>query len=525
MHESTAACRTCSVLELLLLAAAFALAHTQGPLFYSNQNQYLLHGLAEGGLGELHADWLANTTDPTPLFSLGVSTAYRTFGLWPLQAGYFVLLMGYFLAVWWFVRGIARTPPTRKQRLAFASLFIATHSGIARWLSVDLAGMDYPWYLQAGVAGQYILGPGLQPSAFGVLLVAALAAFAHRKPYLAVAFQSLACLMHSTYLLPAGLLTAGYVVVLMMEGRTRTALWTGLAAIVGIVPTVALTIATFAPSSPEMFAESQRILAFVRIPHHTVVSRWLDLVAGIQVAWIAMGLLLVRPGRMFPVLAMAAGLSVILTAAQWFTKDATFALFFPWRITAILVPAATAIIAWRIVANLPKPLMLLLPLLIVSVLGGIAIAALDLGYAENKAELETLAYVRDHARPGDVYLLPTRYPAVGTGRGIKSATFMPPPRPTSNMIPVDLLRFRLLTGTPIYVDFKSIPYKDTEVLEWRRRMDLTQEWYKDWSREGQHEDLKREGITHILAPKDRPAKAPWLEPIHEDAAYIVYRVR
>ena len=56
-------------LEALLLALAFAVAYTQSPLFYSNQNQYLLHGLAKGGYGHLSHDWLANTHDPTPVFS------------------------------------------------------------------------------------------------------------------------------------------------------------------------------------------------------------------------------------------------------------------------------------------------------------------------------------------------------------------------------------------------------------------------------------------------------------------------
>jgi hypothetical protein len=30
-------------LEAILLAVLFAVAHTQSPLYYSNQNQYLLH--------------------------------------------------------------------------------------------------------------------------------------------------------------------------------------------------------------------------------------------------------------------------------------------------------------------------------------------------------------------------------------------------------------------------------------------------------------------------------------------------
>lgn len=523
--------RAVSTFELLLLAAAFALAHTQSPLFFSNQNQYLLHGLADGGLGHLHEDWLANTVDPTPLFSHGVAIAYRTLGLWPLQAAFSLLLMSYFLSVWWLVAGIVKQQPTRGQRFAFAALFIAAHAALYRWLSVLVVGIDYPWYFQSGVAGQYVLGPSLQPSAFGFLLVTALAAFVHRRPYLAVLLQSLACLIHSTYLLPAGLLTAGYLFVLVRDGDRRKALGTAVAAIIGIVPTVTLTLAGFSPTSPELFEQSQEILAFLRIPHHTRIRRWLDVVAGLQYACIVLSIVLAWGTRLGPVLAVATMASLVLTGIQWATADATLALFFPWRITAILVPVATAVIAWRLVASRPIPPALLLgffgPLMAVSVLGGIAVLAVRIGYSENRAELETLRYVRESSRPGEVYLLPSRYPAVGTGRGILSASFTPAPRPDpkSSMIPVDLQRFRLLTGAPIFVDFKSMPYKDTEVLEWKRRMDLNQKWYEEWSREGVKDEVKREGITHVVTARNKPIDAAWLAPIYMDDAYIVYRIR
>ena len=47
------------------------------PLYTSNQNQYLLYGLARGGMGWLCDDWMANTTDPVPLFSWLVYLTYR----------------------------------------------------------------------------------------------------------------------------------------------------------------------------------------------------------------------------------------------------------------------------------------------------------------------------------------------------------------------------------------------------------------------------------------------------------------
>src|SRR5215212_1188574 len=99
----TAAPRRGYYLEANLLAVAFAVAHTQSPLYYSNQNQYLLHGLADGGLGHLKHDWLAKTTDPTPAFSAMVAAGYRHLGEESFQVAYFLLLVLYFLSMRWLV--------------------------------------------------------------------------------------------------------------------------------------------------------------------------------------------------------------------------------------------------------------------------------------------------------------------------------------------------------------------------------------------------------------------------------------
>src|SRR5947208_5626349 len=103
-------------LEAVLLAAAFAVAHTQSPLYYSNQNQYLLHGAALAHHGHLAHDWLATTRDPTPLFSALVAAAYSVHP-WLLQPAYFILLMGYFLAVRWLVAAVPGFPDTRASRV------------------------------------------------------------------------------------------------------------------------------------------------------------------------------------------------------------------------------------------------------------------------------------------------------------------------------------------------------------------------------------------------------------------------
>lgn len=514
-----------------LLAAAFAAAHTQAPLFYSNQNQYLLHGLASGGYGNLSADWLSTTADPTPLFSAGVALAYRVAGLWPLQAVYFVLLMGYFVAAWRLADRVGSIAPLPRL-LAWAAMFTAAHAAVFRVLSVNLTGVDYPWNLQAGVAGQYLLGPGVQPSAFGVLLLASVAAFAADRPLLAGSFAGLAGLMHATYLLPGALLVAGYLVKLLAERRPRAALSVGAVSLVCALPAVGYAGVTFAPDDPATFAEAQRVLAEVRIPHHAVVARWFDAVAALQLVWILAGLLALRGTRVFVPLAVAAGASAVLTLVVTAYPNPSLALLFPWRLSALLVPVATAVLAVRAVAQLPAQRWLgwtSAAALAAMAAAGVWVMAARVGYAMNTAEEPLLAFVRDHSCPGDVVLIPTRIPAVGSGRGSISASFTPPPRPRpgSNLIPVDLQRFRLATGVPIYIDFKSVPYADDEVLEWYRRVRRAEAWYElaDWSAPGVHEELKREGVTLVVSPRDRPLSAPFLEPVYADDTYHLYRVK
>lgn len=513
--------------EALLLALAFAVAHTQSPLYYSNQNQYLLHGAALANHGHLSGDWLANTRDPTPLFSLLVAAAFK-FHPALLQVAYFALLMGYFLAARWLVAAVPGFPDRRAARVGFAALFTAAHAAILRWASVELTGTDYPWYFQAGLAAQYLLGPGFQPSAFGVLLVWALAALAHGRPVTAGALAALACGFHSTYLLPSGLLVAGFAFARWHD--RRAAIRTGAAALAVVAPVVAFTVWRFDPFDPGA-ARAMDLLANVRIPHHCRPSRWFDLVAGLQLVWVAVGLVLVRRTAFGRSLALAAAGGAALTALQLALRSDGLALAFPWRVSVLLVPVATAVISAKLVTWFPqakwseRAAFVLLGALVV---GGIAVTALGLGY-RTVDERELYEYVARTAGPDDVYLIPTDFPKVGSGRGAVSNTFAPPPQAKegTNQVPVDLQRFRLATGARLYVDFKSVPYAGPEVEEWHRRMTLASALGKPgaWDAPDRHAELRREGITHVIWPTAKPLAVGYLEEVHSDRQYTVYRVR
>jgi hypothetical protein len=531
----------------LLLALVFGLSYTQAPLYYSNQHQYFLHGLARGGSGFLDQDWLANTADPTSLFSAAVAFTYRYLHE-SLFYVYYVLLLGLYawalVGLFGFLTG---SKPTSLAGICFLTLFITLHTGLVRLASARLFGKDYPWYFQAGVANQYLLGPGLQPSVFGVFLVAALVAFLRDRPWLAAICSALAAVWHSTYLLGAAFLTVAFMVVLVREKRRRDAFLLGLLSFVLVLPVVVYSAWTFAPSSAEAFAETQRTLVAFRIPGHAVPTLWCDAIALAQVAWIVLGIVLSKGTRLAPILALVFALSVLLTLVQVWTGNDTLALLFPWRISVVLVPVATTVVLARGVQVISPWLGRRSPqqalglrlacglVLGALVLGGLAIQTFEWGFHTTKDELDVLKYVRDHKRREDTYLIPVEVPKLGSGKkGAYSGSFLPPPTrgKARNDIAVDLQRFRLFTGAPLFVDFKSIPYKDVEVKEWRQRLDLCQRWYGtktgDFLENGTPEELADHGITHVVTTAKQTVHGTArsaLELVYEDDFYRVYRLR
>src|SRR5262245_26602648 len=74
-------------------SAVFAAAYCQAPLYYSNQNQYFLHGLAQVEGPPLSKDWLAGTADPTPVFTALVALTARYLHPWAFHV-YHALLLG-----------------------------------------------------------------------------------------------------------------------------------------------------------------------------------------------------------------------------------------------------------------------------------------------------------------------------------------------------------------------------------------------------------------------------------------------
>ena len=91
------------------------------------------------------------------------------------------------------------------------------------------------------------------------------------------------------------------------------------------------------------------------------------------------------------------------------------------------------------------------------------------------------------------------------------------------LIPEDMMRFRLETGARTFVDWKSHPYRDSELLEWYRRIELVKalakinpERYCDEI----HRLVLSEGITHVVSAASNKWRAcEFLNVEYADAAF------
>jgi hypothetical protein len=493
-------------------SAVFAFVYTQLPLFASNQYQYFLHGLSQAGYGNLSQDWLARTADPTPLFSALVNSTYRIFHSEAPAYVYYGLLLGvYFYALFGIADLLYDLRSSRIRSLAFITGFMGIHSTAFRFLLSRIWNGEAGYMFEGGVAEQRILGQIFQPSSFGVFLLLSILFFLRGKKGFSILALAVAVYFHSTYLLVGALLTLGYLTAIVGQERSgRSALRFGLLALLAVAPVMLYDLALFRPTSLEIYNQAEYILAHFRIPEHAQLG-WLFRWMGIfSLSLIAAALLVMRKTRLFPVAAVSLLGMLILTGVEWATGNDSLALLFPWRISSILVPLSSTIllaagIRWasgRIPA-LPDTVGRAIPIAFLSgitvlLFAGIARFPLDQAAAASDPAIPMMNFVRDSARTGEVYFIPPRMES-----------------------------FRLITGQPVFVDLKSIPYRDTDVVEWYRRLMLANDFYQPGAFQCHRlMDLaSAEGVHLFVVPtEDRPVSCVDFRILYQDAEYAILYV-
>ena len=476
--------------SLVLWTVIFALAYSQAPLFTSNQNQYFLHGLAKAGFGYLEGDWLANTLDSTPVFSWIVFLSYRLFHWPPIFYLYFGILAGVYL---FSLVGISDhlfgTNRHRTTRWIFMILFIGLNAAAVRSVFVRVMGTNWAYLFDGGVAGQRLLGEVLQPSTFGVLLLLSINLFLRGKVYWSLLPLVLAPTVHPTYLLSAGVLTAVYMGLITWEQRNlRQPLVIGIISLIGVFPILLHTYVVFQPTTEQLTSLARALLVEFRIPHHAQITTWWDLTVVIKILLVAVAIYLMRGKRIFSLLLFPFLIAIVLTAVQVMTQSNSLALLFPWRISTVLVPLSLSVVLGSFVFWVDVNYRDLLHrnekrILAVTLIGSILFALVGAGIftanwmeKTNSPDRAILTFAMENKSPEQLY-----------------------------MIPLDMQDFRLETGMPVFVEFKSIPYLDVEVLEWHRRVRLVNRVYQaPYQKLGCEalSELYQEGATHVVLPYD-----------------------
>ena len=515
----------------LMIAVLFALTYTQSPLYEGNQNTKFLHGLADAGLGYLDQDWLANTADPLPVFTYLVAQTARVSER--LFYAYYALLFGVYV---FSLFGISVQLYKIDKSVVKSTLFLlgtfALHSRYLIRFTQRAFGFDFE-FLHSGVAGQYLLGLEFQNSVFGVFLLFSIYLFMKRHYIWSILAMAVATTLHSAYLFSAALLTISYSLIIFWENLHKTPgtpnstlkkllqaaiqpILLGLLMLVLVLPVLWYNQTALAAASPETWRLALDILVNERIPHHSLPAVWLGPTAYIQVVLIIIGLILVKNSRLLTIMLTLFTGALLFTIIQIQSNDYSLAALAPWRVTVLLVPLSVhlilaAAISWMVDRLRIQDSARLTPWIALAAVLGIIILAMggvriqrNYGTGSRMRQANAMMdFVKSTVDPGDLYLIP----------------------PLEN----DLNDFRLYTGVPIVINWKSHPYKDIELLEWNERVQSAQRYYvlhqqaDAMACELLYELAQEYRITHVVfKSRDIQPFCDFMAEVYSQKSYSIY---
>jgi hypothetical protein len=475
-------------------------------LYQGNQNTKFLHGLAAGGRGYLNEDWLANTRDPLPVFSLLVRVTYQY-----LDEMLFYLFQLVLIGVYLYsLIGIAdHFYNLRRKKLLFfifVSIYLLSYSiywpgSIPETLYYGVAGQDFGFYI-------------FLPNAFLALLFLSILQYLNKKPFRAVASITIACYFHSGYLVVGASLVAAYLILEYFENKDlKRSIRLGAIALLLVLPVVIYSTLLNQNTTSEQVSQATSIVVNQVIPQHTLVTQWWNDSAFYKILIILAAMLVSRRIRLLPIFAIALILIAFPAIILFIRPSNKIAFMQLWRVSTLAVPLASTILLASVVnyfytaeeqvLSKGKALVvvILLVLMIMPIAHGFDAQITKIEREYKQSELALMDEVALTAGKGQIYLIP--------------------PRETL------LLSFRIQTGIPIFVDEKSHPYNAVEILEWQRRIELADEFYLS---EGQESctiltDLVAEyGITHVVRPREMDISCQQVQIIHENKNYIVYQI-
>ena len=450
----------------IILSIAFVITVQQFPFFKGN-SLHLIHAIKNMEFNKLQYDWIANQTNHLPLFTYFNYFLIKYFSVNILYLIHFILLTTCPLFLFLICKDEFSDLKNNYLAIIWFSFFILVYHENSFF---------------SGVAGQDIINEGYQPASFGVLFYIGIYLFLVQKELLAVLFICLAASFHPTYVLHSGFLFAGIFSYFFFKKEYKKMFKISILYSILILPITIYVVQNFLLLEKEIILEGQ-IIFLDRIPHHALIDNWFSYKDVFSILlYFASLILMNKKNRLFIPFFIFGFLSLSLSLLQFFLESKSLALAFPWRSSVFLIPLSSMII----ISFLLKKFFINRPN--TKIVGVLLFSIITIFYFTKNHFIKDLN--KDfHIKLELTKKINKKYDSI-----------------ERILIPVNLSYIRMNTGLPIFVDWKHIAFKYDEIIDWKERMDLAENFYASNDFNEQKLNLIKiieiEKISHILIKKN-----------------------
>ena len=455
-----------STLAYIFLSLIFVLTIQIFDPFRGNA-AHLIHSIKYFDTNKLENDWIANQAHHLPVF---------------VKFNYF-LIKFFSSKIIYFMHGVLLALCALYLFLISKNLFpkLETRNLTIIWFAFFIILFHENSFF-SGVAGQSVIDIGYQPASFGILFFIGIYYFLMKKYFLCILLICLGASFHPTYVLHSGFLVLGILSYLILSKNYKTFFKTLIIYSILILPITLFIIINFLTIDKNLIALGQEIL-LDRIPHHADIRYWLSYKDLFFFVTYIYALYIVRNKNFFIFFLIFGTCPILVSLIQYFLNINSIALAFPWRSSVFITPISSVIIlsSWieKIKLDIHKLKIMSFSLLLFT---------------------STFFFIKSHF--------------IKDLNGKFTKKIMLSKEIKNNfdsieriLIPTNLDYIRMYTGLPIFINWKHHAFRFDQLIEWRQRMDLANEFYSNTNKETQLLKLKEiqkiENISHILISKNK----------------------
>ena len=429
---------------------------------------HLIHSIKFFETNKLENDWIANQAHHLPVF---------------VQFNYFLIKFSSSKIIY-FIHGIL---------LALCALYLFLISK-SLFPKLEIQNLSIIWFALftilfhensffSGVAGQSVIDVGYQPASFGILFFIGIYYFLIKRYFLCILFICLSASFHPTYILHSGFLVLSILTYFIFSKNYQNFLKILILYSILILPITLFILINFLTIDENFISLGQEIL-LDRIPHHANIRYWLSYKDLFFLVTYIYALYIIRNNKQFFIFFLIFGTCpILLSLIQYFYDINSLALAFPWRSSVFITPISSVIILSSWIEKIKSD--------------------------ENKIKIVSFSLL---LLVSSFFFIKSNFIKDLNSEFSKKLVLPKKIKKNFNsidriLIPTNLDYIRMYTGLPIFIDWKHHAFRFDQLIEWRQRMDLANEFYSSKNIKAQSKTLeeiqKIEDISHILIRRDK----------------------